>query len=481
MRSFEAFRSDQREDIDWLTHRTDALLVLPTGYGKTAVALQAFKNLRQIHPGWRMLVVSTKKIVEHTWPTELTEWSQFEHFTYASGRKNVHVMADIVGINFESLDWYYDQVDRDPTMLPEVLVIDEISKMKDPSAQRVKRHTGLRKAGYVQRYQRRWGLTATPNAEGYTSFWAQEACVSMRRRLGVNITEFRNRYCQPDHSAGRDENGRARKLIVGAWGEQEIHKHLAPITLVSRRDKYMDLEEPVYDRISVPWAPDAQEEYDTLETEFLLDLRDKIEIIGEERKLDLHTIEDLEAHNLTHALAPNMGVLFNKLRQACSGFVYDAHKNARLLSDPSAKLGSLKEYRDRVAGVPLLIFYNFNGEREHIRESFPDFQIGLPDSLDAWNAGDIPGMVCQYQSTSHGLNLQKGTNIIVHYALPWSYELWWQSVGRVHRTGQTRRVTVSRFERPDSIESDMWDRLQGKGKKLSQFISTMRGRHDGEN
>ena len=73
----------------------------------------------------------------------------------------------------------------------------------------------------------------------------------------------------------------------------------------------------------------------------------------------------------------------------------------------------------------------------------------LPEAVDrldvaAWNAGKIPVMVLHPKSAGHGLNLQAGRNILF-FSLPWSLELFLQSIGRCHRTGQKRQVMVYHF------------------------------------
>jgi SNF2 family DNA or RNA helicase len=44
------------------------------------------------------------------------------------------------------------------------------------------------------------------------------------------------------------------------------------------------------------------------------------------------------------------------------------------------------------------------------------------------------------KSAGHGLNLQHGGAHIVFLSLPWSLELYEQTIGRLHRSGQTKTV-----------------------------------------
>ena len=100
----------------------------------------------------------------------------------------------------------------------------------------------------------------------------------------------------------------------------------------------------------------------------------------------------------------------------------------------------------------------------------------MPKTLTSWNAGQIPMLVLHPASAGHGLNLQFGSPTAVWYAMPWSYEHWHQANGRLQRTGQTKQVTVIRFERPDSIEQLVYEALQDKSLRLSTFLTRMRER-----
>lgn len=51
-------------------------------------------------------------------------------------------------------------------------------------------------------------------------------------------------------------------------------------------------------------------------------------------------------------------------------------------------------------------------------------------------------LLCHPASAGHGLNLQSGGHIIVWFGLPWSLELYQQSIGRLNRMGQGESVIV---------------------------------------
>jgi SNF2 family DNA or RNA helicase len=446
---------EQLAEIDWLTYRTEALFFLPIGFGKTICTLTAIQNLRRMHPDWRTLVVSTKSIIEHTWGTEVEAWEHID-MTYASaaGRKLdvLQEPVDILGINFESLEWYYDQLDAGVTPQREILVIDESSKMKSSSAKRVKRHIGgaIRTAdkvhfrgGYVDRYKRRFALSGTPAPESYEDLWAQEACVSTRRRLTPNKKAFHEEYCTPSYDGfGWDIPERMQR---------RIEKKIAPITHMPRAHNYVGIPEPIHRAIEVPWTDPGWDQYIEMETTLSLGIADGATVEAEEAAGKI-----------------------NKLRQICSGFVYDSNGYPHPTMDTDLKADALDEIISRSGDTPLLVFTQFVEEMDYLGIRYPEAQIGLPKSLVAWNNKKIPMMILHPASAGHGLNLQVGSHICVFYSMPYSYEQWMQAWGRLHRRGQTERVSVLRLERKGSIEPKIYSAVQNKDLSLARFLMNLR-------
>lgn len=490
MLSYSQLTAEQVDAISWLPYRSEAFVILPVGFGKTVIALSALKEIRDVYaatdrPAPRALVVSTKAICDLTWGQEIEKWEHLAGaFSYrsAAGRKRdaVEERPDILGVNFESLEWMLDLADEDPSLLPDILVFDESSKMKSHGANRVKRFAGFGarrpgdprgQRGYVHLFKHRWNLTATPTPEGFTGLWSQEACISMRRRLGQNITSFRREYCE---QVGPREHNR---YVIGKWGRQAIMDKLAPITYVTRSDDYRgDRPAPVHSAIEVPWTDEGWSHYRELEDTLGLDLHDYLETIGEGDDLTALSAAELEEKDLDVVAAGSNAIMLNKLRQACSGFVYDGGGNARRLDDTGAKLRALEDLRDRVGDAPILVFFQYRAEGEAIGDHFREAVVGLPEDLDEWNAGRVPILALHPASAGHGINLQFGSHVACWFSLPYSYEQWHQGNGRLDRTGQTEQVSIVRLQRPNSVEEQVFDKLMAKQESLEEFIHGIRDR-----
>lgn len=73
-------------------------------------------------------------------------------------------------------------------------------------------------------------------------------------------------------------------------------------------------------------------------------------------------------------------------------------------------------------------------------------------SVDKWNSGRIPILLCHPQSAGHGLNLQKGGHIIVWFGLTWSLEYYQQANARLDRQGQTEPVIVHHIVAENTVD-----------------------------
>lgn len=103
----------------------------------------------------------------------------------------------------------------------------------------------------------------------------------------------------------------------------------------------------------------------------------------------------------------------------------------------------LEAFRDLVESTQdrLIVFYSFNAELMQLRKICHD--LGRPTSeinghckdLTAYEQESNSVTLCQYQSASKGLNLQK-CNRIIYFTLPLSSEDFEQSKKRIHRIGQ---------------------------------------------
>lgn len=98
------------------------------------------------------------------------------------------------------------------------------------------------------------------------------------------------------------------------------------------------------------------------------------------------------------------------------------------------KLQSLKDIVEST-NDRLIIFYNFNEERQQISECLKGHTsiiAGDLKDLKCYEKYDDSITLVQYQAGATGVNLQKA-NKVIYYSLPLSSELFEQSKKRIHR------------------------------------------------
>ena len=83
-------------------------------------------------------------------------------------------------------------------------------------------------------------------------------------------------------------------------------------------------------------------------------------------------------------------------------------------------------------------------------------------------SSDLELLAIHPKSAGHGLNLQFGGNKIIFLSLPWSLELFEQTVGRLHRSGQTRDVWCYVVMCNKTIDERIYDALHDK-KSLAEL------------
>ena len=66
---------------------------------------------------------------------------------------------------------------------------------------------------------------------------------------------------------------------------------------------------------------------------------------------------------------PTAGVLLSKLRQVCSGFIYDGKRKPHPTANAHAKGEALEEIIDEAGDTPVLVFTQFKAEAALHREA----------------------------------------------------------------------------------------------------------------
>lgn len=460
MKDPELLRRYQQYAANFTVSNNDVMLWMDVGLGKTIVTLTALSYLFDTFTIRGALIVSTIKIIESVWDQEISEWSHVKHLThslirsYKSSKKEKDVEklealstpADIYLINYEQLPWLEkvlqtEYLDRKLPLPFDVVVFDEISKMKTSTSKRVKSFMDLH-----PHFTRHIGLTGTPASNGYIDLHGQYLVLDGGVRLGPNVTSYRDRYFI--------QNPYSRKYQPRRGASAAIRAQIADITLEMSREDYLELP-PVQDVDYTVHLPEAvMQKYKEFEDEFFIEL----------------DTGKVEAFNSSSKSA--------KCRQLANGAVYTTdemgNKTGEWAEFHQEKLDVLEEIISSLDGRSLLLCYEFIHDKERIAKRFPKtvfFDSGSNTSkvVNEWNAGRIKILAGHPLSMGHGLNLQFGGHHICWFGMTWNLEHYEQAIGRLDRPGQKETVFNHRIMAKDTIEKRVGMALSQKDATQAQL------------
>ena len=423
----------QEEAINKIIKIDRCGLFLDMGLGKTVITLTAINDLMfdrfEVN---KVVIIAPLKVAEDTWIKEISKWDHLTNLSMSLvlGDKNKRIkaletQADIYVINRENVSWLVTYLGRDWDF--DMVVIDELSSFKNPSASRFK---SLKKV--IGKSSRVVGLTGTPNPNGYIDLWGQIYLLDSGERLGKTLTRFRDTYFVPD----KRDSYRIFTYKLKSGADKLINKEISDICISMKADDYLDLPDKIF--VNHEISLENRRSYDELEKEFYFEFDKGSEVT-----------------------AASKSVLINKLLQLCNGAVYTDGDKYQVVHDD--KLDKLEEIVESTLDSPILCFYQYKHDLDRIINRF-DFAKELSqDNIDAWNKGKIKLLLTHPASSAYGLNLQDGGNVIVWFGLPWNLELYQQANARLHRQGQRRNVFIHHLICENTVEERVLETLQRKG------------------
>jgi len=352
--------------------------------------------------------------------------------------------ADIYVINRENIPWLIEYY-RNAWPF-DMVVVDEFSSFKNPTAKRFKALTLVRQ--HIKRFV---GLTGTPAPNGLLDLWAQVYLLDEGKRLGTRIGHFRERYFEPDQ---RDRD-RVFTYALKPGADETIRQLIGDICVSMKAEDYLQLPDVPYVTVPVVLDGKAAESYRSLEKEMLL-------------QIDETTID-----------AGSAAVLTNKLLQLCNGAVYDEQRN--VIDIHKCKIEAFTELVEGLNGSPALVFYSFQHDLSRIQKALGGSGLRVrvlkvPQDEDDWNNKQIDILLAHPASAAYGLNLQQGGNHVIWFGLNWSLELYQQANKRLHRQGQTEKVIIHHLVVEGGVDEDVIRALENKGSLQDGLMEALKAR-----
>lgn len=395
----------QQKYIDSLP--TDCIMAAGLGTGKTVMSLAHWETQRT---GNKLLIVApASKIRTGDWQDEAERWFM----------PRLGFVPDIESISYESLrimdtktrrprHWQFT-AKRNGGMVYDIIA-DECHALKNPQSKQSKAILEIKQSGGMF-----IGLSGTPMPNGWLDFAGYSKLFGYTK----GITEFKKTFCVYQDFKGFPE-------LVRYMNEDILQAQMRQIMFKLDRSQANELPDRQMIPVNIKMTPKSLKKYITIKT--------------------------TRVNPDTKELLDQSGRLLSVMRQSTT--------DSRL----DSLLSVVNDTSDNV-----VVFYNYISEREAILKALKktEKQILRYDGEihdDLPKAGESVSnvvLVAHYKSASTGLNLQ-WANVTVYFSPTYSYQEFAQSLGRTHRTGQTKKCLFYFFNVRSTIDSKIWDCLKGK-------------------
>ena len=441
-----------------LTMQQRAYVLSEMGTGKTRAVLHAANYLMMTGDVRRTVVVAPLSTLVQVWDNEVFRY--FNHLRtgilHGSKAQRLKVLA-------QDHDIYIINHDGVQTILPELIargfelcVIDELAAFRNARTDRWKAlnllvNGGMRKGSAlpIQPMQFAWGLTGSPTPNEPSDAWGQGRLLSpnkvppffkqFKRQTMTQVSQF--------------------KWISRPEAKEIVHEAMQPAVRYLR-DDCVELPEVSYQNRLVQLSAQQQRVYGELM-----------------KKLKLGFQEGT-------VTAANEGVLFSKLLQITSGWVYTTDRKVVAL-DNKDRIDNLLEVLDEAEGK-VIVFVDFIHAAEQVNDILLKSKIhsalvtgqtpanARNHIFNAFQSAAFPRvLVAHPKCMAHGLTLT-AANTIVWFTPTTSLETYEQACARITRPGQTRKSLIVHLT-GTPVESKLYRRLQQKantqGSLLEMFES----------
>jgi SNF2 family DNA or RNA helicase len=411
-------RPYQEQAADFLYEHDRAMILAPVGAGKTAITLAAMQDMLADGVVERFLVLAPKRVCTDVWPVEQLKWAPNITLAVAVGTPAQRAAAlrsgaQIIVTNYDNIQWLAKQ----PLAHIDGVVYDELTRLKNPSGARFK---ALNKV--IDKINIRWGLTGSFTSNGLEDVFGQCKIVD-QSLLGRSKGAFQQQYFILINKEYGDWAPR-----IGAL--PQVMERIKPATYLLEPGEYKDKLPPLH-TVELRCDMDMAD-YNTMKKDFVLN----------------------------DVVAVNAAVVTQKLQQMASGFLYT--DNGPVWLSPH-KFDRLEELLAENQRANTLVVYTYQEELAELKRRFPHAQTLDDDNAIAlWNANQIELLLVHPKSAGHGLNLQHGGHHIVFLSLPWSLELYEQTIGRLHRSGQKHDVWCYIMLTHKTVDEKIWGALHDK-------------------
>lgn len=442
-----------------LTMQARAFVLSEMGTGKTRATLHAANFMMLNGDIKRALVIAPLSTLVHVWDREI-----FQYFNHRSTGVLHGTRAQRLKVLAQDLDFYIINHDGVETILPELIarqdidliVVDELASFRNARTDRWKTlntliNGGMKKGTAIPIAARKfaWGLTGSPTPNEPSDAWGQCRLLApnkvppffkqFKRQTMTQVSQF--------------------KWIPRPEANDIVFEAMQPAVRY-KRDECVELPDTIYQNRPVGMSAEQDRVYKELM-----------------KKLKLGFQEGT-------VTAANEGVLFSKLLQIASGYVYTSDRKVVKLNNDS-RVDNLLEILDEAEGK-VIVFVDFIHAanelqdillKQKVRSSLVTGDTPANARNHIFNAFQTQALprvlVAHPKCMAHGLTLT-AANTIVWFTPTTSHETYDQACARITRPGQTRKSLIVHLT-GSPVEAKLYRRLQQKasiqGALLEMFES----------
>jgi len=432
----------QSRALDISVWQKNFALLMDMGTGKTKVAIDTAVNLPV-----NLAVVFCPKVCQTNWMGEIQIHSDARPYLWKAtltAKKKADIIASMtyhrqkglvfLVINYEALLTKAGAVLFDVVDEKTILILDESTRIKTPSAKRTKAIIELGKQAGYKRI-----LTGLPIPNSPLDFYAQFNFLDKNIIGQPSWTAFRREYAKLMLD---DFNGRKFYKVVGYRNIPRLMSIVARHSFRVIKEECLDLPEKVYQTIQ-------------------LDLSDTQGRLYQQMKEDLL----IEVKGRSFA-APVVLTKLLRLQQITGGFLKDGDDPA-VVFKTNPKLEALKNLVEDT-GKQIIVWCRFVKEVHMVLAAVDGVaHVGemkaydRQDAIDGFRAGKYRVLVATASSCGIGINLVN-CDTVVYYSNSFNLEERLQSEDRCHRIGQVNKVTYIDLICEDTIDVKIKEALDSK-------------------
>jgi len=453
------FYDHQLQTYNFFKHMNICADTSEPGTGKTMIQLGLIKDRIMVGNSFRYLIIAPLGLLDPVWKHDIEKFMFAGRFTFPiyvmnetvdKARKILqHSDMGIYLINYEKVWRLEDELKK---LNPDMIILDESSKIKTPSSKQSK---AVLKLGLNTRYKSI--MTGTVVSNSMMDIFAQYKFLNPNI-LGNSITAFRS--CYFNATAMKFGGAVFNEYQISEKGKLQIKQLIDPISVSWKKDKCLDLPPLTVQDIKFNLSKSQNELYQTMKDYMVMQIGESTYIAS------MVLTKLLKLNMITSGFIQNTGgedieeIKDNAKLKAFIELVETIPEDSQVIiwgifhHDIEMLMNELKRYGEKSA----VAYYGRMNQKEKTI------------AYDTFKSGKARFLVAHPKSAGMGLNLSNA-NYAIFYSMNYSFETYAQSKERYNRPGQTKNMTEYRLIAKNTIDEAVFTAIEGK-KEVNDYITS---------